>query len=185
MALNIRDGFSSLIEDHRTVEQLYEQFKSTDELQNKQEYIKVLIRELSIHSNIEEQYVYPLMDKLLDHGSSLRKFSLDQHQQLKDILKYLDTTELTQDTLAIFNQKTSELMETLKHHTDHEESDVFTNLRAKMEMKDRVELLSTIENARVKVPTHPHPHAPNIGVVNSIQGLIDRSLDKFKGRDER
>jgi hemerythrin superfamily protein len=188
--LNIRDCFSLLIEDHRAVEELYERYSESDDLESKKQYLRVFIRDLSIHSGIEEAYVYPLMDKNLKHGGSLHQFSLDQHQHLKEDLKYLDTTELTEDNVTDFNQRLFGLIADLKHHTDHEEKDVFPAMRDALSMEQRADLLSQLEKAKSMVPTHPHPHTPNVSltglnIITTIQGYIDRSLDLYKGVDKK
>lgn len=79
------DGLKLLKEDHRKVFDLYDnQLCKVDGLFKKREIMDQIITELSKHSNIEEQILYPVLRWSLDDGERLYQESIKDHQELKD-----------------------------------------------------------------------------------------------------
>src|SRR5687768_10078839 len=79
-----------LIQDHRTVEDLFAQFESAKAAAKKQETVKQFTRELSIHAAIEEQMLYPLVRMRLDNGNELAREAIDEHAEVKQVLARLE-----------------------------------------------------------------------------------------------
>jgi hemerythrin superfamily protein len=79
------DGLKLLKEDHKMVFDLYDnQLCKIDNLSKKREIMDQIITELSKHSNIEEQILYPVLRWSLDEGERLYQESIKDHQELKN-----------------------------------------------------------------------------------------------------
>lgn len=63
------EGVDYLILDHRTIEDLFNKYQETTEPAQRRRLVNEMIRELSMHTVIEEQYLYPLCQQVIleDH----------------------------------------------------------------------------------------------------------------------
>ncbi len=113
------DAVTLLQEDHRKVEQLFEQFEQTGDYGVAMQ----VCEELTIHSAVEEELVYGLYRAKVD--SSGADEARDEHQQAKDIIVRIEAMgpdgEGLQDTMQ-------ELKAAVAHHVQEEESEMFPRL---------------------------------------------------------
>ena len=185
------DAVAVLISDHRTVDDLFNQFDLYDDTtaENlKRDLVQQITRELSIHAAIEEEVLYPAMRDALPDGEEQVKDSLDEHQHVKETLAELERTDAA--NLA-FASKVKALAAAVKRHVEEEENDLFPRLDAALGQQRMSELGEALENAKRLAPTHPHPNAPNTfpaNVANVAVGVMDRARDlveeaKEKGRE--
>lgn len=80
----------------------------------------------------------------------------------------------------------AELIREIRHHVEHEESRMFTELRASFSRKELVEMAGKVEAVKKIAPTRPHPMTPNeAGVrlaVGPVASLLDHLRDAVSGR---
>lgn len=66
-----RTAIDIILEDHREVEQLFEEAKSTTDPHEFRQTVAAVIGELVRHSVAEEQYLYPALRQHLDDGDEI------------------------------------------------------------------------------------------------------------------
>jgi hemerythrin-like domain-containing protein len=178
------DAITLLTQDHREVEQLFRRFETATE--ERREVAERIIRELAIHSEIEKLHLYPEVRKALgDTGERLAEHSLQEHQQVEEILSKLDNS-LGEATSPEFAERMQAVIRDVKEHVEEEERDIFPKLRQALTTERLEEMGTRMQQSKEMVPTHPHPSAPNQGpahaVLGGAAGIVDRIRDVITGR---
>jgi hypothetical protein len=106
-----------LKQDHRKVEQLFEQFEQADDEQQKEQLAAQICAELIVHTRLEEELFYPACRE-----AGVDDEKMDESQVEHDGAKMLinDLLEADSDT-PYFEAKVSVLKEMIKHHVEEEE----------------------------------------------------------------
>ncbi len=170
------DAISVLIADHRHVESLFAQAEAGA---RRDETIKDIVREMSIHAAIEEQVFYPALRKELPDGDALADHAIEEHQEVKEILVQLDrgAGDETQSLL-------SRLTTSVREHVKEEEADLFQRIQGAIKQDQLNEMGTAMAAAKKLAPTHPHPHAPTTPpgnvVAGAAAGVIDRARDAVR-----
>ncbi len=121
------DGLELLISDHRTVEQLFTQLDAATDPEIAREVAEEIVSELSVHAVIEEMVLYPSVRQSLPNGDDLAEEGLEEHQELKELLSSVDGKPAHDpDVRATFHT----IQESLEHHVEEEETDMFKGARA-------------------------------------------------------
>ena len=115
------DVFTLLQEDHRKVEQLFEQFEQTGDYGVAMQ----VCEELTVHATLEEELVYGLYSAKVDNAGAAE--AREEHQQAKDIIVRIEGLGPEGDGLADAMQ---ELKAAVEHHVQEEESEVFPKMAA-------------------------------------------------------
>lgn len=173
-----------LKQDHRRVEQLFGYYRQgAASLDGKQEIVKEIISELSIHAAIEEEILYPVVREALPDGDELAQESLQEHHQAKQVLADLDA--MAPDAPE-FDQKVGQLIEDIEHHVEEEEGEMFPKLTYALDEESLADIGRELEEAKKRAPTRPHPSAPDqppgIKVAGPAAALLDRLRDKLQDR---
>ena len=173
------DAITMLTTDHREVERLYAEFQRAGmpDTHRRQELANQIIRELSVHAVVEEQYLYPLTAEAVHDGEELADHSLEEHQGIKDRLAELDGMEATDPG---YDQKLAEVMATVSHHVEEEEGDLFPRLRQSVGTDRLAEVGEKMHRAKAVAPTRPHPSAPDTPPGNKILGAFAAVADKVR-----
>ena len=177
------DAIEILQADHRRVEGLFEQIQDTEEPDARKALLDTLVGELSGHSALEEQFVYPLLKEIAPTGEAMIDASLSEHQSVKELLLRLDKMAGDdQDLVATLQTLEGEVRE----HVMEEEQDALPQLRQHLDQDSLDELGVELERARDSVPTRPHPMAPNeppgLTVAAPVAAMLDRLRDRLQGR---
>jgi hypothetical protein len=86
---NIMNGLKLLKEDHRKVQELFEQVKTIgNERQRKQLYNKIKV-ELNTHTYIEEKVLYATLKKY-EEFKEMALEAVEEHLQVKNLLRDID-----------------------------------------------------------------------------------------------
>lgn len=171
------DGLTLLEQDHRAVEALYERFKTVPrtDLTTRRTLVNAIVRELSIHAAIEEQFLYPVTREAFPGGADLAEHSVDEHQQIKKLLTAVDKSRPDDDGL---DDRLDALMAEVTEHVGEEESELFPQLRGALGA-DRIRRLGEdLQTAKAAAPTRPHPGAPNRPPWNFLAGPMAAALDR-------
>ena len=173
-----------LIQDHREVDQLFEQARAAASGESRRELADQIIAELVRHSVAEEQYLYPAVREHLANGDERADHEISEHQEAEELMKEIEKLDADDPELAAKLQK---LEHEIKHHVAEEEGEVFPALQEKMGAHELVDLGEKVQAAKEKAPTRPHPSSPNTPPLNKMlapgAGLVDRLRDKLTGRD--
>jgi hemerythrin superfamily protein len=174
------DALKLLKQDHRDVEALFKQFEKAGDgaLARKEEICRQVIRLLAIHSNIEEQMLYPAAREVSEELESKTLEALEEHLVAKWTLAALEKMKADDER---FEAKMKVLMDSIRHHVEEEEGELFPEL-SKLMGKEQLEALgAAMAQAKKLVPTHPHPRAPDEPPGNLVAGPMAKVLDT--GRD--
>jgi len=184
------NAITLLKNDHKTVEDLFKRFEKLGPraLKTKQDVVERIVRELSIHANIEEMVFYPAIREAVESGDVDKMVleSLEEHHVVKWVLYELERMDSADER---FDPKVSVLMESVRHHVKEEEKDLFPSVNKMFDRAQLDELGDAMAGLKKTVPTHPHPRSPDEPPGNVIAGagaaLMDKALDagrKLAGR---
>ncbi|MDQ3756764.1 MAG: hemerythrin domain-containing protein [Actinomycetota bacterium] len=127
------DAVSMLEQDHRKVEQLFEQYEQTGD----PAVVQQICTELKVHTTIEEEVVYPVVARELPEGKELDKEARDEHKEVEDAIKQIES-------IGYDAAEVDELMQTIiegvNHHVEEEESEMFPKLRQELDTAKLSEL---------------------------------------------
>ena len=79
-----------------------------------------------------------------------------------------------------FEAKVTVLIESVEHHAQEEEDDLFPDVRKAMGRKALAELGAAMEKAKQTAPTRPHPRAPDTPPGNVAAGKVAGLTDKAR-----
>ncbi len=79
-----------------------------------------------------------------------------------------------------FIPKMTVLMESVRHHVEEEEDELFPEVREALTRKQLAELGEAMEEAKKTVPTRPHPRAPDTPPGNLVAGAGAAVVDKVR-----
>jgi len=180
------DGIQTLISEHRKVDGLFESFQKAQGNQKEQLVIAHhVIKELSVHSAIEEQVLYPLMRKKLKNGNTIADESLKEHAEAKKVLYDIDQMTAEDPQLQT---KFQTLIKDIREHVKEEEEVRFPELRSTMTSDELAQLAQQLENHRKFAPTRPHPSAPDQPPANIMANMgaaaVDKARDMARGTTE-
>jgi hemerythrin superfamily protein len=182
--MSFTDPFTLLITDHRTVDALFDVLlKDTMFTEEKHRALNSLIRELCIHAEIEEMYLYPTIRRVMPNGNLNADKAITEHKHVKDILDCLDTYSGKVDsdpTLPYPYMEIKALQTEVTTHVKDEETRLFPTLKSLLTGKEQQELAEKLEAGKKMAPTRPHPMAPTQPPFNKIAGLGAAVVDKLR-----
>ena len=125
------NAIEMLREDHRKVKDLFEHFEGTDS-GDKKEIVDTTLRELEIHTSIEEEIFYPAARLALqelegDEGDDVIDEAWEEHHVVKLLAAELKKMRSSDDR---YDAKFTVLAESVKHHIEEEEGELFPKLEA-------------------------------------------------------
>ena len=129
LGLGSMDAIKLLTQDHRAVERLFKAYERAGDRasKEKQRLADQVIRELSIHASIEEQFLYPTARELSDKLDSKVLEALEEHHLAKATLAELEKMSPSDER---FDAKMTVLMENIRHHVEEEEEDSLSKAQA-------------------------------------------------------
>jgi hemerythrin-like domain-containing protein len=173
------DAIAYLKADHRQVEKLFKTFERTSSraFRAKRKLVDDMIRELSQHTDIEEQFFYPAARRSAPGATDEVLEAMEEHHVVKWILSELTGMEPGDER---FDAKVAVLTENVRHHVRQEEQVLFPELRVSMGRKELRELGSKLHGAKKLAPTRPHPRSPDEPPANLIVGVVAGAMDRAR-----
>jgi iron-sulfur cluster repair protein YtfE (RIC family) len=141
------------------------------------EVLADIVKELSVHAAIEEQYVYPKIREVVPGGDKLADQAIQEHLTVKELLAELDGADGKNPSVTA---GVSALRESVEQHVEEEESELLPKLKEHCELEDLQKLGQTLETAKAAAPTHPHPNAPARPPGNAVVGPALAALDRLR-----
>ena len=173
------DAVQLLKDDHKKVSALIQEYFASPS----SEVVVDIVKELSVHAAIEEQYVYPKIREVVPGGDKLADQAIQEHQTVKELLAELDGADGKDPSVTA---GVSALRESVEQHVEEEESQLLPKLKQHCELEDLQKLGQTLETAKTAAPTHPHPNAPARPPANAVVGpalaAVDRLRDAMGGK---
>jgi hemerythrin superfamily protein len=123
--VRIRKATAMLREDHRKVKKLFSEYEKLEdgEESEKAELFQTIQKELTIHAQIEEEFFYPALAKSDDEET--RELVLEAHEEHKIVKTLLEELSGMTPGDESFDAKMKVLIESVKHHAQEEEEDLF------------------------------------------------------------
>jgi hemerythrin superfamily protein len=112
-----QDAIALLKDDHRKVEELFEQFEKARDDGRKESLANEICLELSVHATIEEEIFYPACEGKVDED--LIKESYVEHDAAKVLIAEISSGAGEGD--EFFDAKVKVLQEEIEHHVEEEE----------------------------------------------------------------
>jgi hemerythrin superfamily protein len=176
------DAIQLIVSDHREVERLFKEFERAEragDVARQADCVRSLVRELSVHASIEEQFVYPAVRQRAGDARVLD--ALEEHHGAKVTLDEIDALPLDHPRLA---SKVRLLAENVRRHVEEEERDLLPALERALGEDGRRDLGDVLARAKRTAPTRPHPFAPDTPPANflasAVASIVDRSRDAIR-----
>jgi hemerythrin superfamily protein len=136
------DGFETLQQDHREVERLFEQYhQSPDDA-----VAREICSELALHTEVEEQVLYPALRERVSDGAAMADRAYDEHALVSaHIARVYEAPP--PDLRPIMG----EIERDVKAHVEYEERELFPAMRAAG--IDPAELHRSVEAAKGEAPS--------------------------------
>jgi hemerythrin-like domain-containing protein len=151
------DAIVLLREDHKQLRRTFREFQQTDDKARKGELVDSMIEQLTVHTYLENECVYPAVRKLVPDVEDDILESYEEHH-VADILCAELMTMSPDDER--FTAKTSVLIESVEHHIEEEEENWFPQVREALGRKTLAEIGAKMLEMRPNAPRRPaHPKA--------------------------
>jgi hypothetical protein len=111
-----QDAIKLLTQDHREVEQLFEQFEKASKDEKKEQIARKICTELKVHAMIEEEIFYPALRGKIDDDDLDE--ALVEHDGAKVLINEIETSSADAD---FYEAKVKVLQEQIEHHIKEEE----------------------------------------------------------------
>ena len=156
-----QDAIALLMQDHRTVEELFAAFEKASGEGRKQKIAQEICLELSVHATIEEEIFYPACEGKIEED--LLKEAYVEHDGAKVLIAQILEGDGQSDDY--FDAKVKVLQEQIEHHVEEEEKrleGMFSQARkAGLDMEAlgeqlaarKAELVETFKSTGVPKPT--------------------------------
>jgi len=176
------DGIAVLRADHSRIRELLDRVELEAEAAPKETFDE-LMQELSVHSALEIELLYPLVARSLEGGGDLAKGGRLDHEEIEMTVYRLQKLPYSKQE---FREELAKLIVDVRHHLGDEEGLMFPALEQQASVEDLLDLGRRLEKARGWAPTHPHPSAPKAKaaarVANRVTGVMDRLSDRIHHR---
>lgn len=124
---NITDPLRILRADHREVEQLLTRLADSEEGRERQQMVDELQTKLTLHMELEEQMLYPLIAEMV--GQEDEEEAEIEHTLARDGLEKL----VSMAALPGFGAVVEMLKAGIKHHVEEEEKEILPALKESMD----------------------------------------------------
>jgi hemerythrin superfamily protein len=182
-----RDVVDLLSADHREFERIFQLLEALrgkadpESVRRKRELVDEVTIGLAKHSVAEETQVYPRVEKQVDKEEA--RHSKHEHAEAEKSMKRLERMDAADPG---FDSAVMQLIKEIRHHVEHEEARMFTELRASLSREELVEMASKVESVKKIAPTRAHPLTPNDATIRAVLGpvasLLDHLRDAVSGR---
>ena len=109
------DGIEMLEEDHRRVQKLFGEFEGAGDraYKTKREIVDRIIEELTVHSEMEEQVLYPAARDEVQSTEEVVSEAFEEHAVVENLTEELKGMDPEDENLEA---KTTVMIENVRHH---------------------------------------------------------------------
>jgi hemerythrin-like domain-containing protein len=144
------NAIALLAADHRDVEDIFARLEDLldddSSSKKKRELSQNLVRELSVHTAIEEAIFYPAVKRSIGEAKELVLESLEQHDIAKRELDALESTSVTDERLKA---RIRVLKDLVMAHFEREENDLFPMVEQSFGVAQLEKLGDELEAAKI------------------------------------
>lgn len=122
------NAITLLKDDHQKVKQAFAQFEELgpQAFKGKRELADEICSELTIHTQLEEEVIYPAFRKQVKDAKSLVNEAQVEHDSAKVLIEEIQTMASNEE---LFDAKVKVLSEYVDHHVKEEEQEMFPLLQ--------------------------------------------------------
>jgi len=178
---NTDQNIISLIkEDHSKIRNLFEQFEKASDKTQREEAVRLSIRELSLHASKEEMVLYDNLhkSKLLPNGKEIAEHGWHEHEEVKKLLYQLDMK--LKPTDAQYVSTFEKVMKNIRDHMKEEEEQVLSALEQNCDKQKLMDLGKSFMSHESIAPTRPHPAAPDKGILGKMANASAKPIDEMR-----
>jgi hemerythrin superfamily protein len=148
------DAIVLLKADHKAVKRLFREFEKAGDEATKQkgDIVRRIIEELTVHTYLENEIMYPEVRKLLPELEDDVLESYEEHHVADVLCMELWSMDATDER---FDAKTTVLIEVVEHHIEEEEDEWFPQVRDGLGRKQLQDMGARMQEARATAPTKP------------------------------
>jgi hemerythrin superfamily protein len=157
------DAIVLLKQDHKEIKKLFKAFQDAEGDKRKGELVNKIIEELTVHTYIENECMYPETRQLLPDLEDDVLESYEEHH-VADVLCF-ELSSMSPDDER-FEAKTTVLIENVTHHIEEEEEEWFPKVREGLGRKKLQEIGARMLEIKEKAPRRP-----------SQPGALKKALD--------
>lgn len=132
--------------DHQKVNTLISEMEKSNDPQKIEEYFGQMYKDLSVHSEAEEQVVYPRVRSF--YGNSDTQELYDEQAQLKVVLEEMKSLSPSSQE---FKNKLQQVKAMVKDHTRQEESTMFAAMSRNLSSEQRQQMATEFKEAKKKL----------------------------------
>jgi len=136
-----------LKEDHQRVSALFDQIEQASEMVDRRRVFERVRRELETHAHIEETVFYPFFQNKSEFRDLIEE-AYEEHQEVKALLDEIEESADPED----FEDKIDELIDSVQHHVDEEENELFPRIETELDSQELEELGAKLEEAKQEMP---------------------------------
>ena len=141
-----QDACTLLDEDHKKVEQLFQQYQSAD-ASRKQQLAQTIAQELSVHMQIEDEIFYPAFLDATGDDDMIEEAE-DEHDEARELIARLEGGKADDEVMK-------DLQKAIEHHVGEERREMFPKARETSGL-DLLELARQLEARKTELMSdHP------------------------------
>lgn len=172
------NAIEMLRQDHQKVQQLFEQFERSGDAQ-KEQICEQTLHEIEVHAVLEEELFYPAAREHVDEEEQIDQ-ALEEHHVAKLLLSELKKMSLDDER---FEAKYKVLAESVKHHIEEEESELFPMLEGTINTEELgQEMAARKEKLEQKMMGRSASKSKTQGRSPASKGARSRQTGRQKGR---
>jgi hemerythrin superfamily protein len=148
------DAIVVLKDDHKNIKRLFREFQSAGDgaKGHKADLVTRILAELTVHTYLENEIMYPEVRKLLPDLEDDILESYEEHH-VADVLCF-ELAAMSPDD-DHFDAKVTVLIENVEHHIEEEEQEWFPKVREGLGRKQLQDIGQRMQDLRPKAPTKP------------------------------
>lgn len=121
-----QDAIALLRADHRTVEELFDEYEKARSSSKKEQLIDDICRELTIHAQLEEEIFYPAVQSSIKDKSLVPEAQVE-HETVKSLIEQIQGMSMDDE---MFDATVKVLSEYVKHHVKEEQGEMFPQVKS-------------------------------------------------------
>jgi len=130
--------------DHRKVDTLFMEIEKTEDPQKLQEFFGQLYKDLRVHSEAEEQIVYPAVRSYYGNTQEL----YDEQAQMKQMLAHIKALN---PSASDFKEQLKQLKAAVQDHVRQEENDMFPHIRRNLSEAQMEQMATQFKAAKSSI----------------------------------
>jgi hemerythrin-like domain-containing protein len=119
------DAITLLRNDHKNVQQMFEQFEKTRSGDRKKTLADRICMELTVHTQIEEEIFYPAARQAIREKDLIAEATVE-HQSAKDLIAQIEGANSRDE---MWEAKVTVLGEYVNHHVKEEQNELFPQVK--------------------------------------------------------